>query len=98
MNGVHSGLILSGVGSLNEAIFTSANDTGQISQTIAGPGLEIAGLSGELRVAADGSGTSTLTGWITRTDGSVVGGPLVRGRNIVCITFEATILEWSEIN
>ncbi len=54
--GFGCGLVLSGVGSLNEAWIA-------------------------------------LTAWVARADGSVAGGVLARRGNIVCITFEFTVLE-----
>ena len=94
--GIRAALILSGVGSLNDAWFRSMGDERESAlQCVTGPGLELAGVTGEVNVEENGAGASTMTGWITRPDGSVSGGVLVRDRNIVCITFEFTIMEWA---
>jgi predicted DNA-binding protein with PD1-like motif len=94
--GFRTALILSGVGSLNDAWFRSVGyERESALQCVTGPGLELAGVTGEVSVEENGAGASTLTGWVTRPDGSVSGGVLVRERNIVCITFEFTIMEWT---
>lgn len=94
--GIPGGVVLSGVGSLNDAWFGDvAHGDPTAVRCVPGPGLEVSGISGE--VACNGAGVhkTILNGWIARADGSVTGGILVRERNIVCITFELMVLEWA---
>jgi predicted DNA-binding protein with PD1-like motif len=93
--GISSGLILSSTGSLNDAWLLRPCATGGREEfCVSGPGLEIAGLSGEVGFDPNGCGTSVFTGWVTRDDTTVTGGEFVRGRNIVCITYEIFVQEW----
>lgn len=95
--GVRRALILSGVGSVNDAWLAVPGGNGSwVHQQVVGPGLEVAGLTGEVRLTDTGEGASSLTAWATTADGSVVGGVLVRGLNIVCITFEIILQEWAD--
>ena len=61
--GMRAGLVLSGVGSLNDAWFVSGYGTDRDEAwQISGPGLEIAGLTGEIRFDADGANLATHRG------------------------------------
>jgi len=94
--GFRGGLVLSGVGSLNEAwILRTGDASGTSVHVIEGPGLEIAGVTGRIDVDQGriDDGKCALTAWVARADGSVAGGLLARRGNIVCITFEFTVLE-----
>ncbi len=61
---------------------------------IAGPGVEIVSLAGEVRSKGDGSLCASLTGVVADTEGNVYGGPFVAGSNPICMTFEVTLEEW----
>lgn len=73
------------VGSLVEAVLERDGKLVKIS----GPGLEVAGLSGEIAVA----GGSTLTGYVCRPDTRAENGSFVRGMNAVGVTFEIVLEE-----
>ncbi len=61
---------------------------------IAGPGVEIVSLAGEVRSKGDGSLCASLTGVVADTEGNVYGGPFIAGSNPICMTFEVTLEEW----
>lgn len=71
------------VGSLVEAVIERDGS----SVRIAGPGLEIAGLSG----CIEARGGSILSGYVCGTDTAVEHGRFVRGLNAVGITFEVVL-------
>jgi len=78
--GFASARILGAVGSVVEAVLDRDGE----EVRIAGPGQEIAALSGEIRPA----GGSRLSGYVCCMDASVFGGTFAYGRNAVGITFE----------
>ena len=93
--GVRSAVILSGVGSLNDGwLLSPVPGVGWVERHVQGPGLEVAGLAGEVRIDEDGKGHSSLTAWVTSADGTVTGGVLMRDLNIVCVTFELLLQRW----
>lgn len=73
--------IWAAVGSLIEGVIQRPDGI----ERIAGPAIEVAALSGE--VSADGD-AAQLYGYFCCDDTRVVQGPLVRGLNIVAVTFE----------
>ena len=78
--GMHRARIVAAVGSLVEGVLL--RDDGV--EVVAGPGIEVAALTGEV-IAAGGS---RLHGYLCREDTGVVEGMLARGRNAVGVTFE----------
>ena len=81
--GMSRGRIVAAVGRLVEGVIRCGDGVA----IVAGPGLEIAALSGDI---IPGGGTR-LHGFVCQQDTSVIEGELVRGRNAVGVTFELLI-------
>lgn len=89
--GILHGFVRGSLGSLIDACV----DCGDGSETVVyGPAVEVVGLAGEVRTAAGGKPSAVLHGMIAGPDGRIGGGRFVRGRNLVCVTFELAIEEW----
>ncbi|MEQ8400650.1 MAG: DNA-binding protein [Roseitalea porphyridii] len=89
--GVLNGFIRGSLGSLTDACV----DCGDGSETVVyGPAVEVVGLAGEVRTAAGGEPVAVLHGMIAGPDGRIGGGRFMRGKNLVCVTFELAIEEW----
>lgn len=91
--GLKKAVLRAGMGSLNEASFLS----GGHEITVAGPGLEIITLTGEISPGDDNSVKAVLFGTVCDRTGKVTGGQFLRGKNIVCITVELSLLELRQI-
>lgn len=88
---LENGFVRASLGSLTDACL----DRGDGRETvIRGPAVEVVGLTGEIRARADGRPEAVLNGMVAGPDGAVRGGRFVRGKNLVCVTFEVTIEEW----
>lgn len=61
---------------------------------VAGPGVEILTLAGEVRPGADGAPEARLTGTISDSEARVYGGRFLPDANPVCITLELVLQEW----
>jgi predicted DNA-binding protein with PD1-like motif len=83
--GMVAARICGAVGSLVEAIIEQDGALTKIS----GPGLEVAGLAGQIK--ADGS--SVLSGFVCRPETGLEYGRFVRGMNAVGVTFELAVEE-----
>ncbi|MBO6554244.1 MAG: DUF296 domain-containing protein [Roseitalea sp.] len=89
--GVLNGFVRGSLGSLTDACV----DCGDGSETVVyGPAVEVVGLAGEVRAASGGKPVAVLNGMIAGPDGRIGGGRFVRGKNLVCVTFELAIEEW----
>jgi len=89
-HGLRHAQVRSAVGSLVDA--TLAFGGGQ--RTVAGPGVEILTLVGEVRPGADGAPVADLRGTVGAPDASIHGGRFLRGANAICITLELVLEEW----
>lgn len=83
------------VGSLMDATLEigPGGDNSNI-QEVAGPGLEIAITSGEVRPDENGSPRARLHGLMANWDGDAFAGEFVRGRNLTFVTLELVLQEW----
>jgi len=61
---------------------------------VAGPGIEILTLAGEVRPGIDGKPAADLRGTISDSDARVYGGRFIPGGNPICITLELVLQEW----
>lgn len=85
--GIPRARIRSAVGSLSEASFAST--TGEPIR-VTGPGLEVAGLCGEINLDAT-TAAPLLTGYVCQANGDAVVGSFLRGQNPICVTFELVL-------
>jgi predicted DNA-binding protein with PD1-like motif len=92
--GVVEAFVISAVGSLNEACLQYRVDGIARLRVITGPGLEVAGATGIISAGPAATSDTAITAWVCDKDGHVVGGQLVRGENIVCVTFEFVLGLW----
>lgn len=83
-------IVRSAVGSLVDAVL----ETGGRRLEIAGPGIEILTLAGEVRSPKPGEPQAHLRGTIADGNAQVYGGRFARGANPVCITIEMVLQEW----
>ncbi len=83
-------VVRAAVGSLNDAVF----EAGGRELKVAGPGLEIILLSGEITSDTKGAPRANLFGAVCDAEGQVTGGRFLPGRNIICITLELLLQEW----
>lgn len=83
-------IVRSAVGSLVDAVL----ETGDRTLEIAGPGIEILTLGGEVRSERPGAPTADLRGTIADGKAQVYGGRFTRGANPICITVELVLQEW----
>jgi uncharacterized protein len=90
--GFRRALVWSGLGSLTDANFHGPADA---SRHIAGPGVEILALSGEIALdsAQAGGPAVGVSGLVGDTSGAVWSGRFVSGQNLVCVTVEAVLEE-----
>jgi predicted DNA-binding protein with PD1-like motif len=89
--GFRHAFVRGALGSLVDACLLTADGT---QRHITGPALEVVGLNGEVRTSADGVARAALCAVVADMQGNLSGGPLVRGGNRVCMTFEVTLEEW----
>ncbi|GAB4175800.1 MAG: DNA-binding protein [Thalassobaculales bacterium] len=89
-HGIAHALVRSGVGSLVDAAL--GHGEGAVKQ-VAGPGIEILTLLGEVRPGPGGP-TAMLSGTIGDAAAQIHGGVFLKGRNPVCITLELVLEEW----
>ncbi|GAB5467254.1 MAG: DNA-binding protein [Rhodospirillales bacterium] len=61
---------------------------------VAGPGVEILTLGGEVRPDADGRPEAFLTGTVSDSEAHVYGGRFLPDANPICITLELVLQEW----
>lgn len=87
---LYHAVVRSAVGSLVDA----ALEAGGHRLEIAGPGIEILTLSGEVRSERPGEPRADLRGTIADGQARVYGGRFARGANPVCITIEMVLQEW----
>ena len=83
-------IVRSAVGSLVDAVLEGGDRTLEI----AGPGIEILTLSGEVRSDRAGAPEADLRGTIADGKARVYGGRFQRGANPICITVELVLQEW----
>ena len=88
--GLSHAVVRAAVGSLNDAVF----EAGGCELKVAGPGLEIILLSGEVTSDTKGAPRAKLFGAVCDQEGQVIGGRFLPGRNIICITLELLLQEW----
>lgn len=86
-------IILSGMGSVREAHLEYQSPTGRAYLTVAGPGLEIASISGRLDIEAGSAEQPVLSAVVCDQFGASFGGRLRRGKNFVCITLEVIAIK-----
>lgn len=89
-HGLAHAVVRSAVGSLVDAVL----EAGDRSLEIAGPGIEILTLAGEVRPDAAGHPRADLRGTIADGKARVYGGRFRRGANPICITLELVLQEW----
>ena len=89
-HGLAHAIVRSAVGSLVDAVL----ETGGRTLKIAGPGIEILTLAGEVRSERTGEPQADLRGTIADGRARVSGGRFTRGTNPVCITVELVLQEW----
>lgn len=89
-HGLAHAIVRSAVGSLVDA----ALETGAGTLAVAGPGIEILTLAGEVRSDHDGLPKADLRGTIADGKAQVYGGRFKRGANAICITLELVLQEW----
>ncbi|NIA70862.1 DNA-binding protein [Pelagibius litoralis] len=89
-HGLQHAIVRSAVGSLVDAVL----EAGDRVIEVAGPGIEILTLNGELRSGADGEVVADLRGTIADGKAQVYGGRFRRGENPICITLELVLQEW----
>jgi uncharacterized protein len=82
------------VGSLMDANLEIGSAEESNIQTIAGPGLEIAITTGELRTDDTGTGRARLYGLVANGEGQSWAGEFVRGHNLTFVTLELMLQEW----
>jgi len=83
-------IVRSAVGSLVDAVLEGGGRTLEV----AGPGIEILTLAGEVRSGRPGEPEADLRGTIADGRARVYGGRFTRGANPVCITIEMVLQEW----
>ncbi|MGP4956343.1 PCC domain-containing protein [Pseudomonas helleri] len=87
--GIHRAVVRGGLGSLVDAQLCYLGRQGMIEIHVAGPGVEILSISGEIS-----SGESRLQTVVADADGKLYAGRLERGKNLTFITVELTLQEW----
>ena len=92
--GFSHAMIRSAVGSLVDSTLRYGHRGAPQEVSVAGPGVEILTLVGELRPGAEGRSLADLRGTVGDPAMRVLGGRFVRGRNIICITVELVLQEW----
>ena len=88
--GIERAVVRAAIGSLNDAHF----EAGEKHLVVAGPGLEILTLTGEVRPDAEGRPRASLSGSVCDSEGRVKGGRFLPGQNAICITVEMVLQEW----
>lgn len=83
-------IVRSAVGSLVDAVL----EAGDRTLEVAGPGIEILTLAGEVRSDKVGVPEADLRGTIADGRAQVYGGRFRRGANPICITLELVLQEW----
>jgi len=83
-------IVRSAVGSLVDAVL----EVGDRTLEVAGPGIEILTLAGEVRSDKLGVPEADLRGTIADGKAQVYGGRFRRGANPICITLELVLQEW----
>ncbi|MCY0388974.1 DNA-binding protein [Robbsia sp. Bb-Pol-6] len=81
------------VGSLTAATLLRGDALSVREQCVAGPGVEILNVFGEVNVVG-GLPTSHLSGIVADTNGDLFAGRFKKGANLSFITIEASIQEW----
>jgi predicted DNA-binding protein with PD1-like motif len=89
-HGLAHAIVRSAVGSLVDAVL----ETGDRTLEVAGPGIEILTLAGEVRSDRAGAPEADLRGTIADSRAQVYGGRFRRGENPICITLELVLQEW----
>ena len=95
--GIGHGLVRSALGSLTDASFALGGEGGDEEEEaafVAGPGLEIVSVAGDIRPDAERAPRVELSGSVADGEGRVHGGRFRRGANPICITMELVIQEW----
>jgi predicted DNA-binding protein with PD1-like motif len=82
------------IGSLVNATLIRGSDDAAMEQHIAGPGVEILTVYGEVTIGADAAGLAQLTGVVSNTAGQIFAGRFKRGGNRSFITVEVSLQEW----
>lgn len=88
-HGIHTAVVRGGLGSLIDGNLLYLGRGGMKSVHVAGPGVEILSISGEVR-----AGATQLQGVVADADGKLYAGRMERGRNLSFITIELTLQEW----
>ena len=89
-HGLKHAIVRSAVGSLVDAVL----EAGERTIEVAGPGIEILTLTGEVRSGGDGNPVAELRGTIADSAAQVYGGRFRRNENPICITLELVLQEW----
>ena len=89
-HGLAHAIVRSAVGSLVDAVL----EAGDRTLEVAGPGIEILTLAGEVRSDRAGAPEADLRGTIADSRAQVYGGRFKRGANPICITLELVLQEW----
>ena len=89
-HGLAHAIVRSAVGSLVDAVLEAGGRTLEV----AGPGIEILTLAGEVRSERAGAPEADLRGTIADSRAQVYGGRFKRGANPICITLELVLQEW----
>ena len=91
--GIAHGLVRSALGSLTDASFALGEGEDEAA-FVAGPGLEIVSMAGDIRPGSEGAPQVLLSGSVADREGRVHGGRFRRGANPICITMELVVQEW----
>ena len=93
-SGFSHAIVLSAVGSLVDASLLYGAGDERKRQRVAGPGVEILTLAGEVRPDATGRLLADLRGTIADSQARVYGGQFEADENPICITLELVLQEW----
>lgn len=88
-HGIHTAVVRGGLGSLIDARLQYLGRNGMKTIDVAGPGVEILSISGEVR-----AGQTQLQAMVADAEGKLYAGRMARGHNLSFITIELTLQEW----
>lgn len=87
-------VVRSAVGSLNDPVLEIGAPEETRRMEVAGTGVEILTLQGEVRPGSSGAPRATLQGTVADTKAKVHGGRFRRGECGICITLELVLQQW----
>lgn len=93
-NGIRRCIVRGVVGSLIDAHLAFGPDEDEKLVSVDGPGVEILGINGELKLNGSGRFDTSLVGTVAAPSGKLFAGRMQRGRNRSFITIEVSLQEW----